>query len=183
MDLRRATRRAPTCRRGAARSDRRRARPGTSRASRSPCRDGSVHEDALPVHADGGVDAALGVPDPPVVVVEGLLRRAAELVAPRRRRRSAPGRARAAARPTRRDTTWRPPSEPSWSHMRPKRARSRSVAQMPPSTIANPLWSSMISASCSAPISDQRLAENSSGNGAPPARSSTQPRTSLASEL
>ena len=39
----------------------------------------TVDEDALSVHADGCMDAPLGVPDPPVVVVEGICRRPAEL--------------------------------------------------------------------------------------------------------
>ena len=53
---------------------------------------------------------------------------------------------------------------------------------MPPSTIAKPAWSSMIAASCSAPIRDQSSREKSSGNGAPPTRDRSQPSTSVASE-
>ena len=40
----------------------------------------------------------------------------------------------------------------------------------------------MICASGSAPIRDHTSRENSSGNGAPPTRSSTQPSTSVTSE-
>ena len=69
-------------------------------------------------------------------------------------------------------TTRSPPTRPSSRHMSPKRARSRSVVQMPPSTIGNPEASSMICASCSAPMRDHTSREKSSGNAAPPTRSS-----------
>jgi hypothetical protein len=50
------------------------------------------------------------------------------------------------------------------------------VLQIPPSVIAQPAVSMVIWASRSTPSLDQISRENSSANGRPPARSSTQPR-------
>ena len=73
--------------------------------------------------------------------------------------------------PGRRRRCTAPPSSSSW----PNRARSRAVAHSPPSWIAVPMPSQMISASCSAPIGAHTRSEIRSAIRGPAARSQTQP--------
>ena len=65
------------------------------------------------------------------------------------------------------------PRRPLFASTCPNRARSRSVAHTPPSAIALPCASTVISASNSAPIGCQRKREISSARRIPLARSIT----------
>ena len=76
----------------------------------------------------------------------------------------------------------RPGTTPPSSSICPNRSRSRAVAARPPSCTAVPSPSQMISASRSAPIGAQTRVEIRSAIRAPPARSQTQPSTSVSAE-
>jgi hypothetical protein len=87
------------------------------------------------------------------------------------------------------ERSWRPPCRSSGrrraspsSSMTPKRARSIVVAHMPPSCMAAPRASQVISASRSAPSRDHTRLAMRSAIRVPEARSHTQPSTSVSQE-
>jgi len=71
---------------------------------------------------------------------------------------------------------------PSSISICPNLARSRAVAEIPPSGMAEPSGSQVISASDSAPIGCQMRAEMRSAMRVPPARSQAQPSMSLSAD-
>ena len=79
------------------------------------------------------------------------------------------------------DDLWSPARPPS-SSITPNRARSAVVAQTPPSCIAEPTTSQVISASCAAPSGAHTSSLIRSAIRRPAARSQTQPSTSVSQE-
>ena len=79
-------------------------------------------------------------------------------------------------------TTWRPPAAPSSMSICPNLARSRAAAETPPSWMAEPSGSLVISASRPAPMGRQISAEIRSAIRVPLARSHAQPSMSVSAD-